>query len=105
MYQLTTSAAIIRTSDGACIPANLANIDYQTYLAWKALGNIPDPIPAPTKSQINAPILSQLAELDSYIPRAIEDYWISIGFDTTKLPAIQQTRLSQKISLRSQIQK
>lgn len=62
-----------------------------------------DPIIA--KSQANAPILSQLAELDNYIPRAIEDYWTAIGFDTTKLPQIQQDRLSKKIALRAQIQK
>jgi hypothetical protein len=35
--------AIIRQEDGAFIPFNLANTDYQEYLKWVALGNTPEP--------------------------------------------------------------
>ena len=31
-----------RTSDGAFIPFNEANTDYQEYLKWKAEGNSPE---------------------------------------------------------------
>ena len=34
---------IKRTTDGAFIPFDEANIDYQEYLAWVAEGNTPDP--------------------------------------------------------------
>lgn len=57
------------------------------------------------KDTANTIITNALADLDTYIPRGLEDTWMAMGFDTTKLPQKQQDRLAQKIALRAQYQK
>ena len=50
MYQLTNTTSIIRTGDGAYIPADEANTDYADYLLWLEDGNNPEaatPAPGP----------------------------------------------------------
>ena len=43
---LYMSECICRVSDGASIPNDLDNTDYQAYLAWVAQGNTPLPAEA-----------------------------------------------------------
>jgi hypothetical protein len=55
-YRLTAESepcAVIRLSDGACVPPDMANRDYNGdamfpgYVQWKEAGNTPDPYVAP----------------------------------------------------------
>jgi len=51
-FNQTEPSCIIRTLDGACIPADTANTDYAQYLIWLSEGNEPDPadpIPEPVE--------------------------------------------------------
>lgn len=44
MYQFINDQVVKRIADNAFIPFDLANSDYQVYLAWLAEGN--EPLPA-----------------------------------------------------------
>ena len=46
---LKKDSGILRLSDGACIPFDLANTDYQAYLKWLEEGN--EPLPADEVTQ------------------------------------------------------
>jgi hypothetical protein len=51
-YTLTANPKIIvRDEDGAFIPADTDNVDYQDYLAWREEGNTPAPYVPPAADQ------------------------------------------------------
>lgn len=74
-YKLTQSTSIIRIEDGACIPADPANSDYQHYLTWVDEGNSPEPSD-PIKA---ADPLTQITalEVSALLPRVTREFMLT----------------------------
>lgn len=70
-YQFATTGGIIR-ADGAHIPTDPANSDYQKYLAWRAAGNTPLPADQPSLAEAKA-------EIEIRINQRIEQAKIQAG--------------------------
>lgn len=67
-YKLTKHDTVIRISDNAHIPADLANTDYATYLAWRDAGNVPLPADGASIEDLKAAKLGEInAECDRRI--------------------------------------
>jgi hypothetical protein len=71
-YRLTFGPSIQRDSDGAFIPPDPLNVDWQIYQAWLAAGNIPDayvtPAIALTSVQVNSASTPALDGVYSFDP-------------------------------------
>lgn len=64
-YKLTNNPNIVvRTSDGASIPADPANTDYAEYLRWVDAGGVPDPADQPSARDI---AMAAIATLEASI--------------------------------------
>jgi len=87
-YQLTATDSIIRTEDGACIPADMANRDYNGdamrpgYIQWKEAGGVADPYvepePAPPQATPEQEVLfgheNRILALEGLPPLTMEDF-------------------------------
>ena len=95
-YQLTATDSVIRTEDGACIPADPANRDYAEYLQWVEDGGVADPYvppeevpPQPTQEQeLLFEHENRILALEGQPPLSQEDFVSSL---TNKAPKPEQT--------------
>jgi hypothetical protein len=47
LFGQTAPSSVIRTTDGACIPFDPDNVDFQQYQKWLSEGNTPIPADEP----------------------------------------------------------
>lgn len=72
-YAFLSSKILRRLDDGACIPLDPLNRDYQRYLDWLAAGNLPPLVPQDTSAEDNVERLKKSAEKDTVKGLAILD--------------------------------
>jgi hypothetical protein len=59
---IVDQSAVRRDADGAIIPADPQNRDWQEYQSWLAAGHAPTPLPTPTLAEAKAARLAALAD-------------------------------------------
>lgn len=52
-YETFADGSIRRTADGAWIPADPKNADFQSYQAWRAAGNIPGTVAPVVETKVS----------------------------------------------------
>ena len=72
-YILAASSGYVTRADGATIPDDLNNTDWQAYQAWLAAGNTPTPAPVPPPSMPQFTFLQFLALFTASEQAAIVD--------------------------------
>jgi hypothetical protein len=81
-YQLTDTDIVIRTEDGASIPDDPDNRDWQQYQQWLTDGGVPDPYiapaPAPPSPAPDDAVLydheNRLRSLEGQPPLSLADF-------------------------------
>jgi hypothetical protein len=67
MTGAVSSTHIQRDADGAFIPFDEANLDYQAYLAWLDEGNEPNPTPGDPRPPIEEPPPPDINEVNAQV--------------------------------------
>jgi hypothetical protein len=77
MYKLSAYGGFIRTADGACIPDDANNPDFQACQSWIAQGNVP----APGSPQPRTP-LQEILDIEAVNPvthRMLRELTLSVA--------------------------
>lgn len=76
-YQLTLGSGVVRETDGAIIPNDSLNQDWQVYQAWIGAGNTPDPAVTPP----NPTVISSIAFFDRFTSAESQAIWRAAASD------------------------
>ena len=113
MYKLTSGTSILR-DDGASIPADPANTDYQAYQAWLAEGNTPTPADQPTAQETALAQIVAIEQANPFTHRHFRDAFDTItqviaavnpNYDMSRIPgfAVVASVEAQIAALRSNL--
>ncbi len=80
-YQLAAGGFVQRASDGAWIPPDTGNRDWQDYQIWLAVPNTPDPLPGPSANDLYAAKTAAGIQVQSQITPALNATY-AIDFPT-----------------------
>lgn len=82
-----------RNSDGACIPSDSRNSDWQEYQRWLAAGNVPEPAD-PDPAETPAGKIVQMEATNPITHRALREFFIDFG---EAHPAFKDTLLYKRV--------
>jgi len=85
-YSLLPNTTAVLRSDGAMIPSDPRNADWQDYQAWLGVGNVPTPVPPPTLAQQAVAMLAAGFQLTSTSTPALNGTY---GCDPTSQSIVQ----------------
>ncbi len=69
---IINSSSVVRMSDGAVIPPDPENTDWQAYQAWITLGNMAEPAAAPADASLVSQARAALVASDRTVLRCVE---------------------------------
>ncbi len=77
MYKKSADGGVIRSSDGANIPAVMENSDWQKYQTWLTEGNKPDPEFTAAELKVNAKAEKEAEARAAFRSRKDKEEWLA----------------------------
>jgi len=99
---LRDSTAVLRVEDGAVIPVDKGNADYELYLVWVSQGNAPLPAdlpPPPSQDDIDAAAARQYAKLRALVGMTPAQVQAWVTANVTNLAQAQDAIMTLAIAV------
>jgi hypothetical protein len=91
-YKLHYRGGVLRLADGAYIPKDAINLDWQDYIVWLSLGNVPeaaDAPPGPSQNDVDAAAARAYAKLAALMQMTPESVQAWVQANVTNVAEVQ----------------